>query len=192
MCLELNLIKGIIMIRKKLLLLVILGVLIVSGFGSSNIIAISSDNIRLNNVSNFETDNNMDEPPEWAMGSFNGTWGRCFLGIKGEELGWIEGYWESELIGYTRFEKGHFEGYSGEWADEEPTKFIKAEYLSYHISDGLLSFGKSTTTYIDTGKESSGIGLGKLRLEGTLEYRFIIIPGFNWYFSGSWDKFEYP
>ena len=176
-------------IIKKVLLLVILGVLIVSGFGSSIILASSSYNIGINNVSNFETVNNMNDPPEWAMGSFNGTWGRCFLGIKTDELGWIEGYWESEIIGFTQFEKGHFECYSGEWADEEPTMFVKAEYLAYHISDGLLSFGKSTTTYIDTGKVSSSIALGRLRLEGTFEYRFMIL-GVNWYFNGNWDKFD--
>lgn len=157
----------------------------------TSVIPCIDGNIGLNNVSNFETVNNMDDPPEWAMGSFNGTWGRCFLGIKTDELGWIEGYWESDIIGFTRFEKGHFEGYSGEWVDEEPIMFIKAEYLSYHISDGLLSFGKSTTTYIDTGKVSSGIGLGRLRLEGTLEYRFFMILGVNWYFNGNWDKFDY-
>ena len=131
-----------------------------------------------------------DTPPEWAIGSFNGTFGILKHGIPSLELGRIEGYWESNVIGYSRFEKGHLQGEFFENESLIPnwnfsTKMFSRFQPTHSISIiyGRLSNIQEKSTYFL-------IGIGKLTIDGTLEFKIFTILNDNYYLKGNYILFE--
>ena len=96
--------------------------------------SVISANIGFNDESDYKIVNKMGDPPEWADGEFNGTYGKIILGKRSVELGWAEGYWSSDPIGSELFQKGRMEGYYVEWGDEEPIYFMEAYSIGFFIA----------------------------------------------------------
>ena len=150
---------------------------------------IISANIGFDNKSDYKIVNKLDDPPEWADGEFNGTYGKIILGKPSDELGWMEGYWSSNPIGFSPFETGRIEGYFGEWEDEEPINIIKTNLFSYFKYPYFHSFMIGTVTAIATDNEKFCISFGRIGIDGTLNYNSLVITGDNIYFTGNYSEF---
>ncbi len=151
-------------------------------------------NIEKTNESYYKIVNKMVDHPDWAMGEFNGSYG--ILGQPSIELGWAKGYFSSNFIGYTRFEKGRLEGYFGGWGDEEPTDILEAKMLLVHSYDSypenyMTSFLMGTITNMTTNKVKFCFGIGRIgAYDDTLNYEILVILGDNLYLTGNWSRFE--
>jgi hypothetical protein len=116
-----------------------------------------------------------NDPPGWATGEFNGTWGLSVLGLPAVELGWIYGYFS--LINIF----GRIEGYFSEWKYEEPTAYITGYIILYNMI-GVISD-------IDNGDNTSFfMGLGVPNEKGVFYYRINLIFGPSWYMTGTWKE----
>ena len=129
------------------------------------------------NCNNIEHRNGtiLDDPPEWANGKFNGTWGLSVLGLPAAELGWVEGYFFAAGI------FGRFEGYFAEWKDEEPVSFIAGFILLFNMVGYVGSLQNP-----DNGTFFSG--LGAPNENGEFYYRINLIIGPSWYMQGKWEE----
>lgn len=128
--------------------------------------------------------------PDWAMGSFNGTFGKLKFGHLSEELGFIEGYWESGVIGFSSFEKERIQG-----------EFILNQSMQLHWNISAKMFSRYHDTYLSSifygrlhkiaeKKTCLLIGFGKLFFDGTLEFNIYTILGDNYYLKGIWSEFQ--
>jgi hypothetical protein len=132
----------------------------------------------------------IESPPEWAMGSFNGTFGILKHGIPSLELGRVEGYWESNANGYNHFEKGRIQG---EFFINEsliPNWNISAKMLSRSHSSYTTSIFYGRLFKIQDEKTSFFVGIGKLSYDGTIEFKLFTILNDNYYFNGNWSEFK--
>ena len=152
--------------------------------------SVISANIGFNDESDYKIVNKMGDPPEWADGEFNGTYGKIILGKRSVELGWAEGYWSSDPIGFSLFEKGRIECYFGEWEDEEPISIMKTNLISYFTYPYFQSVLIGTITDITTDNEKFCICFGRIGIDGTLNYNSLVITGDNIYFTGNYSEFE--
>lgn len=53
---------------------------------------VTSTNIKFSKELYYEIVTKLDDPPEWAEGEFNGTYGKIVLGKPSVELGWARGF----------------------------------------------------------------------------------------------------
>jgi hypothetical protein len=116
-----------------------------------------------------------NDPPDWATGKFNGTWGLSLLGLPAVELGWVEGYFSAVGI------FGRLEGYFAEWKDEEPVSFITGFILLYNMIGYVGSIQNP-----DNGTFFGG--LGAPNENGGFYYRINLIFGPSWYMAGTWEE----
>ena len=133
--------------------------------------------------------NKMGDPPEWADGEFNGTYGKIFLGKPSDELGWAKGYWSSDPIRYSLFEKGRIECYFGEWGNEAPISIMETNLFSHFKHPFYHSVLIGTITELATENKKFCTCLGKIGIDGTLNYNIIVINGDNVYFIGTYSEY---
>ena len=128
--------------------------------------------INSNNVLNPDF---FDDPPGWANGEFNGTWGISLLGLPAVELGWVFGYFAAVGI------FGRIEGYFAEWKDDEPVSYIAGYVIAYNMI-GVV--GNLT----NTNESTFFMGLGAPNENGEFYYRISLFLGPNWYIMGTWRE----
>jgi len=148
-------------------------------------------NIEKTNESNYKIVNKMVDPPDWAMGELNASYG--ILRQPSIELGWAKGYWSAHVIGSTRFEKGRIECYFGGWGDEEPTDIIEIKIFSFMSNsyEYMTSFMRGTITNMTTNKVKFCFGIGRIgNFDGTINYEILVILGDNLYLTGNWSRFK--
>ena len=127
-------------------------------------------------IEEIENDSHIfNDPPDWATGKFNGTWGLSLLGLPAVELGWVEGYFSAVGI------FGRLEGYFAEWKDEEPVSFITGFILLYNMIGYVGSIQNP-----DNGTFFGG--LGAPNENGDFYYRINLIFGPSWYMAGTWEE----
>ncbi len=127
-------------------------------------------------IEEIENDSRIfNDPPDWATGKFNGTWGLSLLGLPAVELGWVEGYFSAVGI------FGRLEGYFAEWKDEEPVSFITGFILLYNMIGYVGSIQNP-----DNGTFFGG--LGAPNENGEFYYRINLIFGPSWYMAGTWEE----
>jgi len=126
---------------------------------------------------NFDIDHKMmeNEPPDWANGQFNGTWGLNLFGMPVAELGYVYGYFDAVGI------LGRLEGYFGEWSDPEPVSFIAGFIFLFNMIGYVGSIDNP-----DNGTFYSG--LGTPNENGEFYYRINLIIGPSWYMEGTWEE----
>jgi len=115
------------------------------------------------------------DPPSWATGRFNGTWGISLLGLPAVELGWVVGYFSAAGV------FGRLEGYFAEWEDEEPVSFIAGFIILYNMIGYVGSIQNP-----DNGTFFGG--LGAPNENGEFYYRINLILGPSWYMEGTWEE----
>ena len=155
---------------------------------SSFAIAIPS----INNESNdtiIVTLNEVGDPPDWAMGTFNGTYGYLKNGNPSTELGRFEGYWESISIGYTLFEKGRIQG---EFFEDE-SLIPNWEFSAKLISKDITAYRKATIfgkiKNVQEDKTYLISGNGQIYFDGRLDIKMYIIFSDNLYLDGQWIRY---
>jgi hypothetical protein len=116
-----------------------------------------------------------DDPPEWANGKFNGTWGISLFGLPVAEMGYVYGYYNALGI------FGRLEGYFGEWKDPEPVSFITGFIILFNMVGYVGSIENP-----DNGTFYSG--LGAPNENGEFYYRINLIVGPSWYIEGTWEE----
>ena len=131
-----------------------------------------------------------NNPPDWAMGSFNGTYGILKHGIPSLELGRIEGYWESNVIGYSRFEKGRLQGEFFENESLIPNWNFSAKLFSRFQSTHSISIIYGRLSNIQEKNTYFLIGIGKVTIDGTLEFKIFNILNDNYYLKANYILFE--
>ena len=114
-----------------------------------------------------------DAPPDWATGNFSGTWVISILGIPSIELGWIEGYLQSGIV-------GRIEGVFAEHNKSEVAQ-IDALVIGYFF---LGAVGNETT-----GNWTYCVGLGGFD-ETSSEFYFNLhfFLGAGFYMGGTFSK----
>ena len=116
-----------------------------------------------------------NDPPSWANGEFNGTWGIGLGGIPAVELGWVEGYFDAVGI------FGRIEGDFAVWGNEEPTAYIRGIILGYFML-GVVG------DYINPDNATFYVGLGAPNENGTFYYNIHLFIGPSWYMEGTWRE----
>jgi hypothetical protein len=140
---------------------------------SENIIPIKNET---EEIENYEVvDKKYLDPPAWANGRFNGTWGLNVLGVPTIELGWVYGYFDAVGI------FGRLEGYFAEWKDDEPVSFITGFIILFNMIGYVGSIENP-----DNGTFFSGLGAPDEN--GEFYYRINLIIGPSWYMEGTWEE----
>ena len=117
----------------------------------------------------------LDDPPGWANGEFNGTWGVSLLGAPAVELGWVEGYFSAMGV------FGRVEGYFAEWKNEEPISYISGFIILFNMIGVIGSIeNPDNSTYF--------MGLGTPNEYGEFYYRINLFIGPSWYMTGNWRE----
>jgi hypothetical protein len=124
---------------------------------------------------NYTSKLNFNDPPDWADGEFNGTWGISFLGLPLLELGWVYGYFSAIEV------FGRLEGYFAEWKDNEPKSFITGYIILYNMIGFIGEIDNP-----DNG--TFFMGLGAPNENGEFYYRISLIFGPSWYMAGTWRE----
>jgi hypothetical protein len=133
---------------------------------------------------------NMGDPPTWAMGTFNGTYGFLKHGNPSLELGRFEGYWESNIIGYSYFEKGRLQGVFFENETLIPIWNFSANVFSKHKSTYMSTIFFGRLSNLQEDNTYFLFGIGKQSFDGTLESKIFTVLGDNYYLSGEWKRFD--
>ena len=131
----------------------------------------TEEKIEINDFNRF----NIDDPPDWATGEFNGTWGACPLGLPAIELGWVEGYFSVAGI------FGRIEGDFAKWENNEPTGYFSCFVIGYYML-GVLG------DYLNPDNSTYCVGLGAPNEYGEFYYRLNLIVGPSWYMTGTWRE----
>jgi len=113
------------------------------------------------------------DPPAWATGEFNGTWGISIAGLPAVELGWVEGYFDAFGI------LGRLEGDFAVSENEEPTAYINGFIIGFFM---LGSVGD----YVNPSNSTLFVGLGAPNENGTFYYNIHLFVGPSWYMQGDW------
>ena len=137
---------------------------------AQNVIAIKN-NTELNQEKNLIT----NDPPDWATGEFNGTWGISIAGVPTLELGWVEGYFDTLGI------FGRIEGDFAVWDNQEPTAYISGWIIGYYML-GIIG------DYINPDNATFYVGLGAPDEYGLFYYRINLFIGPSWYMQGTWRE----
>ena len=125
-------------------------------------------------INNFKRED-IDDPPGWATGEFNGTWGISALGLPALELGWVEGYFS--VLGIF----GRIEGDFAEWKNNEPTGYISCFVIAYYMI-GLVG------DYKNPDNSTFFVGLGAPNENGEFYYNLNLFVGPSWYMIGTWRE----
>ena len=171
----------------KFVVVIIVSLCIGISFGS-----ISANLIVDNQIKSYmpEDQRNMGDPPTWAMGTFNGTYGFLKHGNPSLELGRIDGYWESNVIGYSSFEKGRLQGEFFENESLTPIWDFSANLFSKHKSTYMRSIVIGRLSNLQVDNTYLLFGTGKLSFDGTLEVKIFTVLGDNYYLNGEWNRFD--
>ena len=116
-----------------------------------------------------------DDPPDWATGEFNGTWGISIGGLPAIELGWVEGYFDNLGI------FGRIEGDFAVWQNDDPTAYMNGIIIGYYTI-GIVG------DYINPDNATFYIGLGAPNEDGEFYYRINLFIGPSWYMEGNWRE----
>ncbi len=116
-----------------------------------------------------------DDPPNWATGEFNGTWGVSAGGLPVLELGWVEGYFDNLGI------FGRIEGDFAVWENDEPTAYISGIIIGYYMI-GVVG------DYLNPDNATFYVGLGTPNENGEFYYRINLFIGPSWYMEGTWRE----
>jgi hypothetical protein len=163
-------------IMKKILLILGISIMLLTPVVLSENIKLIENTTEENINCNVRNTRYMD-PPGWANGRFNGTWGLNILGVPAVELGWVYGYFDA--IGIF----GRLEGYFAEWKDEEPVSFITGFIILYNMIGYVGSIENSSNgTFFS--------GLGAPNENGEFYYRINLFIGTSWYMEGTWEEIE--
>lgn len=156
---------------KKIISISIVLIIILSPIGfaqnANNIEKIKGQKLKQKPIDN-------SDPPDWATGEFNGTWGVSLIGVPVAELGWVRGYFSA--IGIF----GKIEAEFAEWKDDEPTAYLSGIIILFNM---LGVIGNLTS-----GEETFFMGLGAPSENGTYYYRISMILGPSWYITGTWRE----
>ena len=106
--------------RRKVLIIGIC--VLLSTFSTQATLLEENNGKTINKYHNLE---DLNDPPDWANGEFNGTWGVSLLGLPLLELGWVYGYFSAIEV------FGRLEGYFAEWKDYNPKSFITGYILLF-------------------------------------------------------------
>ena len=117
---------------------------------------------------------NYSDPPSWADGAFNGTWGLTLLGVPVAELGWIEGYFSAVQF------FGRIEGYFAESGEEEATAKLEGFIILFNLIGVISNISSNESTF--------AMGLGGPSENGDFYYRISLILGPSWYIAGKWRE----
>jgi hypothetical protein len=145
----------------------------------STVLSAQPINTKEKQINNFEykyiNKSDFNDPPDWADGEFNGTWGISLLGLPLLELGWVYGYF-SAIEAF-----GKLEGYFAEWKDDEPKSFISGYIILYNMIGyvGEIDNPDNGTFFM---------GIGTPNENGEFYYRISLILGPNWYMTGTWRE----
>ena len=145
---------------------------------AQNVIAINNELINeANEISDGCVDKQIikDDPPDWATGEFNGTWGVSIGGLPSLELGWVEGYFDNLGI------FGRIEGDFAIWGIEEPTAYISGFVIGVYMI-GVVG------DYINPDNATFYIGLGAPNEDYEFYYRINLFIGPSWYMEGTWRE----
>ena len=134
-----------------------------------------NDNLKNNMKVDFENKDIKDDPPSWATGEFNGTWGVSIGGLPTLELGWVEGYFDTLGI------FGRIEGDFATWENEEPTAYISTIVLGYFMI-GIVG------DYLNPDNATYCVGLGAPNEDGEFYYNIHLFIGPSWYMQGTWRE----
>lgn len=158
---------------KKLACILIILMMILSPIGfaqnADNIEEVKSQNLIQKQIDNLD-------PPEWATGEFNGTWGVSFLGVPMAELGWVRGYFS--VLGIF----GQIEAEFAEWKDNEPTAHLAGIIILFNMI-GIIG-------NLTSGEETFFMGLGTPNENGEFYYRISLIVGPSFYMTGTWGEIQ--
>jgi hypothetical protein len=156
---------------KKIICILSVIIMLLSPIGLAQI---ADQNDEIKTINHIQKSLDTKDPPNWATGEFNGTWGLSLLGAPIAELGWVEGYFSA--IGVF----GRIEAEFAEWKDEEATARLEGFVILFYM---LGVIGNITST-----EETFFMGLGTPNENGEFYYRISLILGPSWYMVGTWRE----